>query len=61
MEQEEALQAKNLQLIRDAAVDLIEHIAGGQCSESEIDKAFAHPGLGERVNRLRRALGIATK
>ena len=39
-----------------AAADLIEHLAGDQWAEEEIDKAFDHPGLGTRVNALRRAI-----
>ena len=61
VDQDEATQTEDQQQIRDAAMELIQHLAGDQCAEEVIDQSFNHPGLGERVNRLRKALGIPTK
>ena len=40
--------------ILEASHRLVQHIAGDQESESVIDTSFNHPGLGARVNVLRR-------
>jgi len=47
--------------IESAALEVIELLAGEQEAESVIDASFSLPGLGYKINRLRKALNKAVK
>ena len=47
--------------VHDKALALIEHLAGEQQDEETIDVSFNLPGLGNKINQLRRAIGEDAK